>query len=176
MRLKLGLATLAALSCSVASARLGETIGQCDLRYGTPTSFSRESERHTRFYTKDRVRVIVSFVEGRAAEVYYRAEDVQPLSAADIRLFLQVNAGKSAWVKVDQAAEWKKAHPGARMTDGDEAELVAELTAFARWRRRDTLAEAAYDRLSHTLVVYDAAHMARERARAQLEAANPRGF
>ena len=158
-----------------ASARLHETVPECDSRYGQPTSFERAGRLHTRRYTKGTFKVILTFSDGRAVEVYYSRFDGKDLSEKEIKLFLHVNARMSYWEKVDQVDEWKR-RVGEDAARAPLSTLANELASFFRWRRHDGRASAAYDRLARMLVVYDRRHLEAQRGKPREVLENPHGF
>jgi hypothetical protein len=83
---------------SVAAARLGETVGECDARYGKPTQveagavFAKSIERT---YSKDGFTIKVLFVDGRAQMISYLHPSV--LTGEEVTKLLNNNARGQVW-------------------------------------------------------------------------------
>lgn len=168
--LMLALCVLVALP---AFARLRETLKQCNRRYGKPAVQEMRGGWQAFFYRRSKHHIIITFSRGRAVEVYYTTAG--GLSDREIRGFLRENVNRSQWVEVDQVAEWKQAHQGEETDELRQAELARELAVYERWRRADGRAEAVYDRLASTLIIFDVEHVASERTKAKKKAEEPPG-
>ena len=83
---------------TVAAARLGETIEECDARYGKPTQveagavFAKSIERT---YSKDGFTIKVLFVDGRAEMISYLHPSV--LTGEQVTKLLNNNARGQVW-------------------------------------------------------------------------------
>ena len=99
---------LALATCS-SWARLGETEEQCEKRYGKPSAPgdlisvrhfevepSQDTDKTLR-YSKDGVRVLVSFAGGKAVSMQYHFEREAPLSRGEIEALLKLNAPECRW-------------------------------------------------------------------------------
>jgi hypothetical protein len=78
-----------------AFARIGETEGQIEKRYGQPTSSFRSTKRY--FY-KD-LFIIVTFDNGVSGIETYQKRNAAPMTAREIRRLLEVNGGGTKWHK-----------------------------------------------------------------------------
>jgi hypothetical protein len=89
---------VALLVPTVVAARIGETIEQCDTRYGTPTkveagdSFANSVERT---YRKDGFTVQVLFVDGRAEKISY--SQLAAFTDEQISKLLSNNTNGETW-------------------------------------------------------------------------------
>jgi hypothetical protein len=96
----LGLGLLSAWA-PLAQARLGETLEQCQVRYGSPTDrapFSiAGSDAEAYLFRKGDVVVRIHFHKGKAWHLAYR----EKFSEADTTVFLQANLNGDEWRPID---------------------------------------------------------------------------
>jgi hypothetical protein len=91
-------ALVGALVPTMAAARLGESIGECDARYGKPTqveagaAFANSLERT---YFKDGFTITVLFIDGRAETISYFHPSA--LTGDEVTKLLNNNAHGEAW-------------------------------------------------------------------------------
>lgn len=83
--------------------RLGETIEQCDQRYGTPQETGSSGGRDGyvvpytyRGYNKDGIGISVSFVDGKAVEILYTAQTAV-FSAEKVLRLIRINQQGRIW-------------------------------------------------------------------------------
>lgn len=85
--------------------RIGETIAQCDFRYGKPIDGPSQI---TRNYSKNGIKIRVDFREGKAVALYYSAESsgfhnlLGKLSDDQIQELLKVNAMGGSWKEITE--------------------------------------------------------------------------
>ena len=97
------LAVLATLSFAVreATARMGETIEQCNQRYGAPTSptsmFPVLSGVPNREYTYQGWRIAVAFLKGQAAKLRYSKMNSRMIEEDEFQAILKGEAGGGSW-------------------------------------------------------------------------------
>ena len=101
MKAKLMIAVLAALILP-ASARVGETVAECDKRYGTPTKIEGDS----RAYSKNDIGVVAKFRAGKCIRITYTIpEDSTHTRIDDL---LEANVGSSQWSRPLGDLGWKR--------------------------------------------------------------------
>jgi hypothetical protein len=159
-----------------AQGRLGETISQCEQRYGKPHSTRVDDKDIIAQYTKQQFVVKIVFNRGKAVEIYYSRASGEPLTEADILLFLDANAGDSHWTKVDQVEEWKRANRGHEDDEERQRALMQDLAAFFLYTREDGGAEASYDRQDAVLLICSAERLDRENQNDRKTPESPLGF
>lgn len=104
------LAVLAALSfvAREAAARMGETIAQCDQRYGAQKqspvdiSFPLISGVTNRTYTYQGWRIQIAFIKGRAAMLRYTKVTSQTIEDNEVRAILKAETYGGNWTEQSQ--------------------------------------------------------------------------
>ena len=97
------LAVVAALSLAVreAAARLGETIEQCNQRYGPPRTSSSMfpvlAGAPIRQYTYQGWRISAAFLKGQAAKLRYSKLNSHQIEEDEFQAILKGNAGGGTW-------------------------------------------------------------------------------
>jgi hypothetical protein len=94
--MKMLLLLVALLFNASAFARLGETTGQIDKRYGQPLETIR-NKGESRRYSFRRFTVLVGLERGISECEVYQKKDNSRMTEAEIHGLLQANAGSSAW-------------------------------------------------------------------------------
>jgi len=135
---------------SVAQARIGETLGECKVRYGAPTG-QIASDQFT-FNVGMHLTIIVHVRDGRSIQEDFAPENGGVLPETEIAEFLQANSEGSTWevmsetptcisyLRKDRRATAQKAKPNAQ-GDGNVkltvtgAELIIKYTAAAAANR-----------------------------------------
>lgn len=126
------------LGCSAAHARIGETVAQCDARYGTPKKIGKDAPlcAQTRTYNKGDLLITVGFNEqGTAEEVTYAKVLGGELTEEEQENFLGENRDDSTWSRMQSTS-----------------------AALVLWNRTDGKALASYLSPSHWLVVITRAY------------------
>jgi hypothetical protein len=103
------LLVLALLLPATATARLGETEDQCEVRYGAPTTAKDVVTIRQKYgtpqlevdkkqlYNKGGAEIIVGFIDGKAASIQYYFARKDALSKEEILQLLRINAPESTW-------------------------------------------------------------------------------
>ena len=97
------LAVAAALSLAAreAAARLGETLEQCNQRYGAPRSsnsmFPVLSGAPNREYTYQGWRITAAFLKGHAAKLRYSKMNSHKIEEDEFQAILKGNVGDGSW-------------------------------------------------------------------------------
>lgn len=96
---------MAIIAISTVSARLGETIEQCDERHGTPFSFYEELYRD---YYKGAFHIYIDFIDGVAQGIAYRKAVPVPreLSDNEIQILLTINSADGEEWEQYSDIEW----------------------------------------------------------------------
>ncbi len=83
---------------SSAFARLGETLQQCQVRYGAPVKVHMPSV----FFRKEKWSVCVTFFQGKADSISYAKipdqDDRFAFTENEVEAFMKANGGERAWV------------------------------------------------------------------------------
>lgn len=88
-------------------ARLGETMAECEKRYGQHTDEEKDGILLCRGYTMNKVTIFIAFAKGKgkrhyeARSIIYSKDGFGSFEAHMIRTFLNANKGKSTWKAVD---------------------------------------------------------------------------
>ena len=157
VRIRTVIAVTWVLSVLCAEARLDESKGECEDRYGPPVTEEVEGRTMVAVYEKSGYRVkvefelrkVLFFTLSRAVAVAYSKPESEkgnrPLSAEELNTFLSANAQDEVWRKLDMTVEATRS--GTR-----EGQMKALLDArkYTLWRRSDGAA-AVYDREEHEL-------------------------
>lgn len=90
-----------------AFGRLGETIVECDKRYGAPTMGAESNE--TRYYLKNGIDIQISFRSKKAVSIHYSAHPewgniLGKLTDDQIVEFLKVTSVGGPWLEIKEAA------------------------------------------------------------------------
>lgn len=92
---------------SQANARLGETMEQCEKRYGEYYDFTTDQKLNGYFYMKNDYKVVAYFIEGVCQRIDYGKENSsggkEPLGKKEIEVFLSSNAQNSEWVVISDS-------------------------------------------------------------------------
>jgi hypothetical protein len=93
-------------------ARIGETTGELDKRYGKPLETNRDKVE-TRRYSFRGYTVLVGLDQGISQFEMYRREDNFRMTEPEIQGLLQANVGKSEWLpdpdeNLDNFVYWSK--------------------------------------------------------------------
>jgi hypothetical protein len=92
----------ATLTAAPTWARLGETTGECDARYGNPSKVDKEKDgTPVRQYQYGTFLVQVVFMDGKSSCEQFKKNDKSMLSAEEAQRILDVNKGDSDWVYQD---------------------------------------------------------------------------
>jgi len=141
---------LMALAAAPARARLGDTMAQCEARYGVHVRIEESDQKdalHRKYlYEKSGYRISICYVDGIAGQVDIAREDGAALTEAEIKTLLESNSGGLAWKEVS----------------GDNA--PNPLLTGPQWIRDDGAHSYALDGISFTLKKYDEA-VAAQRAK-----------
>lgn len=149
------LLTLFFLTTVTCHARLGESLAECDQRYGQPVESNLTAdESGKRTYATDFYALTIHFKKGVARAIAYqkRQRDAnglpKPSTSAEIKYLLAVNG---------QNNDWKLFENSKRPMDSHEETLIPDPASrrfFRRWRRDDRLAFAIYDNRTHRLTIW----------------------
>lgn len=88
-------------------ARIGETMAECEKRYGKHIDEEKDGILVYRTYTLNKVTILIGFAKGKgkrhyeARSVGYSKDGFGSFEADMIRTFLNANKGKSTWKAVD---------------------------------------------------------------------------
>jgi hypothetical protein len=96
MKTKLFLPILALGVSASAFARIGETTGQVDKRYGAPLE-TIKNDGESRRYSFGGFTVVVNFERGISQCEVYQKQNTSRMTEAEIRGLLEANAGVSPW-------------------------------------------------------------------------------
>lgn len=149
------LAVAAILHPVAAHARLGETLAQCEARYGKVIKTTKEYH----FFTKKPMNIACKFFEGvcESMVIFHTETDMfrHPLEMSDVEIeaILEANSKGSVWTKKEVISVNKE------------------------WKTADGLLIAAYFPFQHQLVIMTQAAMDRDNAaKAAEEKAKLKGF
>lgn len=138
-----------------AHARIGETLAQCETRYGKTVKVTNGYH----FFSKATMSIACKFINGACEEmcIFHSERDVlrhpTELSEVEIEALLEANSGGSVWSK------------------GEAPSMTKE------WKTADGLLVAAYFTFEHELVIVTKAEMDRRiAAKAAEEKAKLKGF
>jgi hypothetical protein len=144
---------LIAISCSTAFGRLGETVAECETRYGPVVeriaAKVKESDQDACVFSKGGVTIIVEFKAGKAWRSTYR---MSGMDMASVKTLLGVEAVEGGWSAplklVNQEISYSADHerlavytPGKRLEDVSTLVLVTK--AYAKANRADYEAKLA---------------------------------
>lgn len=121
---------LTSLAGATLQARVGETIAQCEARYGEP---SKALDGNTINFLKDGMVITVEHWAGKCVQITYCREE--PLPIDEIELILEVNAVTTA------DGKWTKRSGG--------------LATITTWSTTNRTRFAMYETIGFTLVITD---------------------
>ncbi len=139
-----------------ATARVGESLSECESRYGKHSEQQFVGPFKTRSYFKQGYLIIVMFSPSSSGAEH--AQGVQyskpgsfmndSLSAGEVENFLQSNAGSETWNRVH----------GMRMAFGAEGleqrDMIKDAVKNERWIRSDGAFSAVFSKFDNTLLIY----------------------
>jgi hypothetical protein len=134
---------------SQVEARLGETMEQCEKRYGKPTSSEEFGGIQGLAFKKNDFTIRVFIINGKCGMISYEKEGElinKPLSKEEIEKFLSSNSQDFEWEVKDTMGEAYSTSDELLMQD-----LMRDAMKCIRWRRRDG-AIAFYNKLESQLV------------------------
>lgn len=121
---------LTSLAGATLQARLGETLAQCEARYGEP---SKGLDGNSINFRKDGMVITVEHWAGKCVEITYCREE--PLPLAEIERLLEVNAVPTA--------------------DGKWIKQSGGLATITTWSTTNHTRVAIYETIDFTLVITD---------------------
>lgn len=126
-----------------ASARIGETPEQCEVRYGKPVRIEKKDE--SKIYLKTGFRINIFFIEGKAVTMIFEKMDKDlsrishQITTNEVQSLLQSNSGGKEWEEVMLPEERRRV-----MTDKYWPKL---------WKTKDGERKAVWDTSGHRLLI-----------------------